>query len=358
MHTHLSPTRRVRRPSRFGFTLIELLVVIAIIAVLVSLLLPAVQQAREAARRSQCQNNLKQIGLALHNHHGTYKSFPPGVPVSDYETKNAFWNLGGSQAGSHHGPNWAANLLAELDQTQLDRILKLCVEGDKNPCDGCELSGYNGRSDSGRLSVFTPAPFVCPSAPEADALFNEWELDELSKGNYGANYGSEDLYSHRNKATAGVFGLKEHRMSFSGGSSKEQMGRGQGTRLAEIKDGTTSTVAVSELLTVDSAKDCRGVWFGGWMGGGAFTAHDAPNSPGTDVVPYCDDSGLKPNDPMLCEENHDDQYTWAAARSDHTGGVNAVMADGSVQFFSETIDLATWKALCTRAAGEVVKDGI
>ncbi|QDT13993.1 hypothetical protein CA12_00610 [Alienimonas californiensis] len=330
--------------------------VIAIIAVLVSLLLPAVQQAREAARRSQCQNNLKQIGLALHNHHGIHKSFPPGVSVSTNGGATQHWNLGGSQAGSHHGPNWAANLLAELDQSALNDILKDCVKKDRNPCDGCELPSYNGgRTDRGRLSVFTPAALICPSAPDADQLFGQWELDELSKGNYGANYGTDDLYSHRSKATAGVFGLNEHSISFSGGP-KEQWGRGMGTRIAEVKDGTTNTVAVSELLTVDSGKDGRGVWFAGWMGAAAFTAHDAPNSPGTDVVPYCDDSGLKPNDPMLCEENHDDQYNWAAARSDHSGGVNAAMADGSVQFISETISLETWQAICTRAGGEVVDE--
>ncbi|NNJ26061.1 DUF1559 domain-containing protein [Alienimonas chondri] len=339
-------TSRVSKNRRSGFTLIELLVVIAIIAVLVSLLLPAVQQAREAARRSQCKNNLKQIALALHNHHGTHKSFPPGITSANPSA--TLWNLGGIQEPSYHGPNWASNILAELELAALDRDLVECVKKYNNTSDYCEF-------EPSRLSTFTPVVYRCPSAETAELLYTGWSTDEQSKGNYGANYGSDNLYSFQSKSTAGMFDINQ----ISGqGEGLSEMGRGEGTRFGEVKDGTTNTVAISELLTVESTKDSRGVWFGGWMGAAAFSARHVPNSDGTDRVPGCDDSSLKDDDRLICTENFSDQDNWASARSDHSGGVNAAMADGSVQFISDSIALETWQALCTRNGGEVVEDAL
>ncbi len=158
-----SVIRRQTRSSSLGdagFTLVELLVVIAIIGILIALLLPAVQSARESARRTQCSNNLRQIGVALQNHHSTYKSFPPGLPNAAAK----LWIAGGTQVGAVcQGPNWLANLLPQIEESTLAKNVVRCMDTDGpdpgfSACDDCE---HDANGNVGRTTL----PFmICPSA--------------------------------------------------------------------------------------------------------------------------------------------------------------------------------------------------
>ncbi|MFH5804117.1 DUF1559 domain-containing protein [Alienimonas sp. DA493] len=318
---------------RFGFTLIELLVVIAIIAILVSLLLPAVQQAREAARRSQCQNNLKQIGLAMHNYHGTFKTLPIG-------------NGGGTGAG------WAANrrasgfpsLLPYLDQEPLWTRIKAERTGQGATWDG----PYN-------VQVTT---LLCPS----DGVPH---TDTLSSGdtNYGLCYGDNGR-THFSTNARNRRGAFAHRAV-----------RG----LRDLKDGTTGTILVGEIgprwdggrafgglavanlgdaifnnvqeNCIDAVSDPQNPGF--YLPGVQFDWNGAGNVNNFRGGRYASgplfhgfNTIIPPNGPS-CAENSD-AHTGGGmvltAGSAHSGGVQVVMGDGSVQFVSETVDTGdlTW----------------
>ncbi|MBI2823905.1 MAG: DUF1559 domain-containing protein [Planctomycetia bacterium] len=347
--------RRDRRPA--GFTLVELLVVIAIIGILIGLLLPAVQSAREAARRAQCTNNLKQISLALHNHHDTLQTFPPGL--SHCSPQIALWRTGGTDVGVFcQGPNWASSILPQIEQAAMDEKLKGCLDNEVHAADDCD------RNKPGKpwreFGILTLPFYTCPSAPPTEQLFDNWELEHLAKSNYAANFGSDTYMSFQSPATAGAFGVvvptgsRGVTQSYNHPSlmGRWKSGWGQGTRLAEIADGTANTLLVSELIGYDDPPDGRGAWVWGGMGGSTFTAKYGPNARENDVIPACS-SKIDTSDRLRCTQNQNDGNVWASARSAHAGGVNAALADGSVRFFRDETDLGVWKAIATRAAGDV-----
>jgi len=348
---------RAATTRRGAFTLIELLVVIAIIAILIALLLPAVQQAREAARRSQCKNNLKQMGLALHNHLDTHGSFPPGMV--HYDESGNRYRTGGWQSGVNEiGFHWLPMLLPFMEEPALWQNISDCHDDFRgghtaNPADHCEYSatfGHVGRK---------PLKFhVCPSAPAVRTQFSDgtYGLESLAKGNYAASWGTNDMLSWEDSETRGAFRtlyLPQEDIVASYGGSDDRMQQGKGHRDSDFVDGMSNTVAVSEVIAVDTATDIRGVWMAPAMGATIFSAKYSPNSRENDRIAACDDS-IPVDDPLHCGTDNDAADVWASARSFHTGGVNALMGDGSVRFVGENLDLGVWHAVNTIFNGETV----
>lgn len=339
--------------SRRGFTLIELLVVIAIIAVLIALLLPAVQQAREAARRTECKNKLRQIAIALHNHIDAHGSLPPGYMSYD-EAANRY-NVGGWQhTGSPNelGFNWLCNIFPYLEEPRLAELAQACNAdrpvGTHNPADHCE-SMYSSTGLGSSQAKF----LLCPSAVAANQKFSDsgYGLENLTKGNYVACFGSGDFLSWESSTTSGAFGC-----TFLGqddvGNDRFQAGKGK--RPGDLTDGMSNTLMLSEVIAIDvgggtTNSDIRGVWMNPSMGASVYSTRLNPNSREMDRLTACD--GNIPNtSPLFCDDQDvDGPDTWAAARSYHTGGVNAALCDGSVRFISNNINNDLYRALGTAA---------
>ena len=322
-----------------GFTLVEVLVVIAIIGMLVALLLPAVQAAREAARRMQCANNLKQLALAAHNYHATFSTLPYGCRSSPEKDTSA----GGWWTNDYCWPHFLANY---LEQTAWSAGFDFTT-GLYTP--------INLRMRKVRVPVFS-----CPSAgapvmvhePVSDGnrtLFARW------RGNYVANWGNTGNAQRDQPGPPAV--------PFGGAPFTY----GQTRQFAHFQDGTSNTLLLSETLH-PSGTDYQGP-LGDIMigeGGQAFDTWLTPNSSAPDVVdrmcPYSPGDGG-----TNCQVDGDgtvninihslsqlplDQHN--AARSAHPGGVNAALGDGSVRFIGQYIDLTTWRALSTTKGGEVI----
>ncbi len=386
----------VRQKRLTGFTLVELLVVIAIIGILVGLLLPAVQAAREAARRMQCTNNQKQLALACLNVESATKSFPPGVPTysetltvapnninSNGGTNFPAFIVVGSQGGGMvpqgraYGPSWTMHINAYMEQSTLDQRVSLGVaSGDLDEsCPWDNLDGLPWRRPDIDTQSFARTFLSCPSAERSDVLYSDLSIENLFKANYVACFGGQfmrDATNRGDRTKRGMFGAVENVKKYEYG---QRFGIGKGTRFGDIIDGSSNSVLISEARTnarpdgrtSSSApsgmnRDVRGAILCPMMGGNSFSGFFPPNSPGTDVTQGCpvatDPSAYPSTHPMFCtQDRNTDPATggqWhVAARSDHTGGVNAAFADGSVRFYSNSIDRSVWSSLCTIAGGEV-----
>ncbi len=317
---------------RRAFTLIELLVVIAIIAILVALLLPAVQQAREAARRTQCKNNLKQIGLALHNYHDVYTKFPPALCLT----------LSGADYGQW-GPQ--ARLLPFLDQANLQRLIDFSLPYD---------------SQLAVVRVRIPA-FMCPSEVNdrgsVEDGINQYPI------NYAANFGTWMIFNPvTGQSGDGAFGPNSQwgTQSFMDGTSNSLAFSEVKTFQAIIKEGGSPTA------TPPSDPQVVGGWTGNfeadnghteWVEGrvhqDGFTTTFRPNS----NVVHVDSGKTYDIDYTSVEEGDSttaSTYAAVTSRSHHVGIVQSLLVDGAVRAISENIDLNLWRALGTRAGGEVV----
>lgn len=296
-----------RNKSRFGFTLIELLVVIAIIAVLIALLLPAVQQAREAARRSQCKNNLKQLGLALHNYESSYNIFPPayiGSMVADTEQEQ-------------HGHGWGTMLLPFIDQTPLYNIVK--PNGISGAADDPGIWEVRGGPTQGEGTIL-PA-FLCPSC--ATVASKSVGMDETWKNGFGTSH-----YACSQGPEIPVDGDEQGLFGYRGGLPSAQ-------KIRDCTDGTSNTLAFGEkcYFTIDDGdlKDWP-VWVG-------------PIGEDEQVV-----FKSEPGDVMNTSVDDDSAF------SPHVGGVHFTFADGSVRFLSENINTTVYHNLGARNDGNPVGD--
>ncbi|MCA8991984.1 MAG: DUF1559 domain-containing protein [Planctomycetaceae bacterium] len=310
-----------RTRLRKGFTLIELLVVIAIIAVLIALLLPAVQQAREAARRSQCKNNLKQIGLGLHNYHDTFNSFPPGGVTM------------GNCCGTRSGTNWAISILPYVEQAPLYNMY------DFNSFN--EDPGLNNGNQFVREQI-VPV-YNCPSdinvgrreRPESGPGANLQYAMSSYRAVMGTSDGNGWQDNRDNFNTGNRRALKGALHTVSDISGTEQM--------RDIIDGTSTTLMIGEYST--KTRPRRGTfWAYTYTSYSLSSVHN--NQSRTLISDYdrCVAIG-GPGGSNSCKR---------AFGSFHVGGIQFLMADGAVRFISENIDLNTLGGLGTIQNGEVI----
>jgi prepilin-type N-terminal cleavage/methylation domain-containing protein/prepilin-type processing-associated H-X9-DG protein len=347
----------VSRSLHRGFTLIELLVVIAIIAVLIALLLPAVQAAREAARRAQCINNLKQIGLGLHNYHSANNCFPLGGSLAPY-------NLGSTNIWG----NWSASalMLNYLEQGPLYNAINFSWAPEPYTEPTPQDAGYASTGGFINSTVYNTkiAMFLCPSDGNAGLI---------NINSYHASFGTTT--NDDPQANTGILGLQ------------------QLCSIANVTDGTSNTIAYAEALCGDPNVSGPRRANGTMISSGAAIQLLDVNTAGLAVVQgdlakcstafqtvfYADDRGYRWGGAMtgitlfntVVPPNGGGQFMWNGCRADgccvqtqgahylpatsnHPGGVNALFCDGSARFVKNSVSYTTWWALGTKANGEIV----
>lgn len=362
--------------KRRGFTLIELLVVIAIIAILISLLLPAVQQAREAAKRTQCKNNLKQLCLGLHNYHDVYLRFPPGAVLRDTtgtaRLGNAAW-MGGNK-DDDSGPPWTVFVLPYVDQANLYDTFSM--EGDwvSMPAfsgDGSHAGAAFPPNFSAQFDTNSPTVFRCPSNPNynKDPYFTSYvgvtgggihhEPPLLNSGNTTTNW----------TGPIAVWGAYDptSRLFWDNGCLPVN----GGVDLSEIRDGSSNTVLVGETMYIalnrvyssdPSTPGAGWHWASGARARGTCDATGAcPSSINHSVLSatydginnvahsYTHEEAIRRGGAVRAHSGHMMGFS-----SWHTGGCHMGFADGSIRFLSENIDTRTYRLLGPKDDGEIL----
>ncbi len=309
---------RHNRPK--AFTLVELLVVIAIIGILVALLLPAVQAAREAARRMQCSNNLKQLGLALHNYHDTYRAFPPACIKEK-------WQDG---SGSAQALLWSGSILPYMEQQPLfDKIVGM----------GWVLN-WNDGGNNALVAQTRVEAFHCPSAPENTQTFSEGGINNRPRANYGV-------------VISGVVGIQwpyhngsgENNNYMDDGGVKHVRFNGpilmqnESSNFAAITDGTANTLIVGERLYKPRGGNNPASPKRNYLYIGAGNAQNNHSM-------FAGSTGIELNSFDLSDRG------WAGFHSAHPGGAQFALADGSARFITQEIDRFIYAGAGTRDRGE------
>ena len=348
----------MKRGKRLAFTLVELLVVIAIIGILVGLLLPAVQAAREAARRMQCSNNLKQIGLAIHNYADAYKRYPNGSVDDDAKeaTPRRLW-----EAGNHRKGTVLVKLLPYVEQASVFNSINFSFDVER------QLNAQAPFNTPGRVDMrqVTMSVYQCPSDGTSQGILttkNHFYNYSLSIGNQNMDSNGGWCAAHPSNPNAtplpqpytviggNIFGNGAHGHGWSGPYANSVNISGVisrcdwSARFADLKDGTSNVIAGGEILPSCHDHHRGG---GGWYNSnGQWTATTPRINFNT-----CRKQGLSDT-----SNNCNDFRNWMTSggfKSDHTGGAQFILGDGSVHFLSDTIDYLTYQQLGSRNDGQV-----
>ena len=299
----------MKRSRLKGFTLIELLVVIAIIAILIALLLPAVQQAREAARRTQCKNNLKQWGLALHNYHDVYKKFPIGSMALNI-------------TGPEHRMPWIIPALPFIDQANLFANFDMSLHYNTAPNQAQRNETFDGMH--------------CPSARTRDrkpfAEAEGWTTHYYGVAGAKGPKPGGGTFSHSGNVTG----------THGGSSTNGILYRNSDTAIRHVTDGTSNTLMVGEISSKPVGSNSYRAWIQGSSGDTAGAAH------------YTTKNVARGIGPAGWSNSTTRRFGDVRFGSNHTGGAQFLLADGSVRFVSENVDFNTYQALATRGEGEVI----
>ncbi|MEY3457384.1 MAG: Fimbrial protein precursor [Planctomycetota bacterium] len=331
---------------RRAFTLIELLVVIAIIAILVALLLPAVQQAREAARRTQCKNNLKQWGLALHNYHDVFNVFPPALNHSGRYNSTAFYTT----TNRVQNTSGFVLLLPYIEQVNAYSRYDCNQTGSLSNPYGMTIAGNTSLNVNAAITGMSLPALLCPSHPSGGEVSSSgittqgdfYSRENARRASYAFATGSMTDYSAPHTAYG-----SDVRQGVFGNSGAAQM--------RDFTDGTTNVIAIGESW--GGARYKTSGSYGPWGLSGTHTcchlytpSDSSAVLDATTIAPYVNNFRINA---AYANDAQKRQYAWGYG-SGHTGGCQVVLGDGSVRFLSENIDALTFWRLTYLHDGAVV----